>query len=175
MTSKIKEITTTRPSTCGVSTRCDMRTLAELSLFWSSQGEEMPSMSMLVKVTLEVFRDLVLSKYNSPSVETHEEALKILKSRGLTFHASRARKRLADALASESTSIDEFVMSKPEPSRPQFTPSHPKVKEALGKMDEVPVVEHKVEDIEESQARRDGEQVDEKARMAEMVKRSLEK
>lgn len=173
MTTKVQEIQAKRPSTSGLSVRCDLRTLAELSLFWDSRGEPMPSMSMLIRVSLEVFRDTVLNKFNSPSVETHQEAIQVLEERGLRFHATRGRRNLSKALAEESTTLTEFVDALPEPKREQFTSTHPRVKQAQQSMDKVEVIAPDVELIEDAQKRRDEELEKGKSSMEDVIKRAL--
>jgi len=80
---KVEEILSRKPPTSTVQSRIDMRTLASLYLFWTKQGEMIRSLSELVRVSLEVFSDFLISSEKAEEVKGQEEAIDILRRAGL--------------------------------------------------------------------------------------------
>ncbi len=89
-----------------VQSRVDLRTLAELLIYWGSQEFEIQSMSQLVSWTIDAFRMVLEDNKQLPrKVETLEEAYEIFSNNGLLqqsmmkkmrakFTASRAMENL---------------------------------------------------------------------------------
>lgn len=83
-----------RPATAGASTRIDLRTLASLALFWEQKHQHLRSQSELIRTSLETFLQLLVINGEVTPVESHDEALEILKRRGLSGAIRLTRKYL---------------------------------------------------------------------------------
>lgn len=88
-----------------VQSRIDLKSLAELDLFWTSQGQDMKSMSQLVSWTIELCKDIILSNQKMPLVlSSVEEAYAHLDSRRLLQRGIQKRysKKIGTAMRFES-------------------------------------------------------------------------
>uniref|UniRef100_A0A6M3K8K9 Uncharacterized protein n=1 Tax=viral metagenome TaxID=1070528 RepID=A0A6M3K8K9_9ZZZZ len=100
-----------RPTTVVLTTRCDMRTLASLALWWREQGDSPRSTSELVRISLEMFADIVLKKYSRLEVEKTDDAEEILARCGMRIR-KKNRRHVLEQLQLE----DQLLSSRPSPT-----------------------------------------------------------
>lgn len=93
-----------KPKTAVLRVCCDARTLAAIAQFYDSQGENIRSRNHLGAMVFEDFLKLLLSNKVASSVETTDEAARILTRLGLTelVKQSMSRKAFLDQLSVES-------------------------------------------------------------------------
>ena len=103
----INKILSKHPASLNISSRCDHRTIAALAIFWQASGEGARSISEVVRVSLETFAELLQLQKKAPLIESHEQALSIL--RGLSMNIpKRSARMLAKELSKESLKVEGF-------------------------------------------------------------------
>lgn len=111
--SKLSEIKN-RPATLPLSSRIDGRYLATLASFWVQNNEAPRSVSELVRLSLEVFTELLVSTKKIEMVERHVTALEVLNRLGL--YDAKSSKSLAQnlkkALHAEDLALDSLTQFK---------------------------------------------------------------
>jgi len=120
---KTDEIKSTRPTSIAFTSRCDIKSLATLAYFWRDKGEPARSVSELVRMSLETFRDVVLKQWPQYEIKEVTDALSILNRSNLTTgHRNRAtllKEMQIDEMVAEG--LDPAYVSK---QRTKAVPRH---------------------------------------------------
>jgi len=81
---KLNDIKSNRPPSIAFTSRCDIKSLATLVHFWRDKGEPIRSISELVRLSIESFKDLVTNKWPEYEIESASDALELLRKNGLS-------------------------------------------------------------------------------------------
>jgi len=138
--------------------RVSALTLAELAMFWQSEFGELPrSRSELVRVSLDLFAELLRTQNKVMEVRDVSSAMTILENLGLRTDDKRVRKALIKSLSADFTRTEDGI------DKGLIDPDDDVVKQAQrilsGNLSET------VETLEEAQARRKKESLDFKEQM----------
>ena len=176
---KTIEIITKRPASLVINSRCDIRTIASLALFWRGQNEPAKSVSEIVRVSLETIQEALVLQGKARHVEGVEEALEIIQQMGLTI-PERSRSIVAKALANESLILEGFNPAKlVRTNKNKVTPSHPMAERASNLMREASIAKMQAEahestgELAENEddaiARREQDASEQKLKMAKIL------
>jgi len=112
---KSGQIKSNRPATLVAQTRIDARTLATLASFWTLKGEHIGSISNLVRLSVELLREIIVAKHSETDVDSTAMAAAILEKMGLKDLYNSRRKNaqtFAKQLQIEDTLLDNLAATK---------------------------------------------------------------
>ena len=142
--------------------RVSALTLAELAMFWQSEFGELPrSRSELVRVSLDLFAELLRTQNKVMEVRDVSSAMTILENLGLRTDDKRVRKALIASLSADFTGTEDGIDSG------LITAQDDIVKQAQKILNEG--LKEKVETFEEAEKRRKKESLEIKRQMDSTV------
>lgn len=113
--SKLDFLATQRPTTFSSTVRMDIRTVATLLTFWRQQGEPLRSITEVVRLSVETFRDVVAKKHPEMEVLETATAVRLLQESGLVDPLAAGRRNRGNL--AEQLQLEDSVLEGIEPTQ----------------------------------------------------------